>query len=72
MVQYVRLHEPYFDEEIVIDNGFDRGVQYGEMVYVDAISLGISWIQAARMLYQIIGLPEKADRVKFVELVKAL
>ena len=36
-------------------------------------SMGLfSWIQAARILYQTVGISEKVDRVRFVELVKAL
>ncbi len=71
--QGIHLHEPYFEEEIVIDHGYFIGVQHGNMVYKDLIHVGpISWIQAARILYQMIGIPEKADRVKFVKLVKEL
>src|SRR3989338_1059125 len=71
--QKINLHEPYFDEEIYIGENRDGGTDYGRMVYQDSIYIGpISWIQAARILYQMIGIPEKADCARFVELVKAL
>lgn len=71
--QYVHLNEPYFDENIEVGERKDGGFDYGDMVYDDSISLGtVGWIQAAIMLYRTIGIPEKADRIKFVELVKAL
>ena len=71
--QRINLHEPYFDEDIYIGENSDGGTDYGDMVYKDSIHIGpVSWIQAAMMLYRMIGIPEKANRVKFVELVKAL
>ena len=73
VVQRIRLNEPYFDENIEVGERKDGGFDYGAMVYDDSIRLGtVSWIQAAVMLYKAIGFPEKANRVKFVELVKAL
>lgn len=73
LYQEINLHEPYLDEEDWW-TGEDKysNLDCG-MVYKDSIHIGpISWVQAARILYQTIGLPEKADRKRFVELVKAL
>lgn len=70
--QHIRLHKSYFDESIEVGERKDGGFDYGAMVYDDSISLRLTWIQVARMLYQIIGLPKEADRARFVELVKAL
>jgi len=71
--QVIHLDEPYFDEDIWVGERKDGGTDYGAMVYNESVFLGqLSWIQAAMMLYRMIGIPKKADRVKFVELVKAL